>query len=159
MARRRWQFDQFNCLIVQANEECTAVTDCRISMMLTYRVPEQEYELKETLFGHIDPEASGYDIRATQLALKLKKQDSAHWTTLEKGAGPAPAAASSAPVCILNIPAVRRVVATLVRLMRKTSLHVQACLCLNVNVTWCCRVQYIGAGLLAAVCFGTTDLE
>ena len=45
----------------------------------------QEYELKEELSGRIDPSACRYDIRATQLALKLKKVDPAHWATLEKG--------------------------------------------------------------------------
>ncbi|KAK9866350.1 hypothetical protein WJX84_000684 [Apatococcus fuscideae] len=45
----------------------------------------QEYALKEELSGCIDPSACRYDIRATQLALKLKKVDPAHWATLEKG--------------------------------------------------------------------------
>ncbi|KAK9835531.1 hypothetical protein WJX74_002425 [Apatococcus lobatus] len=55
----------------------------------------QEFEMKEQLFGRIDPQASRYDIRATQLALKLKKTDPAHWTTLEKSSQPAPAAPSA----------------------------------------------------------------
>lgn len=54
--------------------------------------------MKEQLFGRIDPEVSRYDIRATQLALKLKKADPAHWTTLEKSSQAAPSAPSASQV-------------------------------------------------------------